>query len=92
MSLYATDVQQLVETLQRTISQRVEEIVTLENQLDSEHADELRQIRTTSRELLQTQLSEAKEKTAKALYRSGADAINLFCLRQSNKISLSCSV
>jgi len=61
--------------VQATVTKRIEEIASLENQLDTEHANELRQIRATLHEVLETQLLEAKEKTARELSRSGKTSI-----------------
>lgn len=73
-----------MDTVQRTITERVEEIVAIENRLDSEHAGELRQIRTTFNEFMQTQMQEAKEKTAKVLYRSGINLLSFYCVIAGN--------
>ena len=65
------DGRQMTEMIQSAITERIQEAVSIENQLDTEHANELRNIRVEFNERLQSQLNDGKERTARDLYRWG---------------------
>ena len=60
-----------VKVVQAMTTERIEEIASLENELDTQDANELQQIRKTCFDLIHSQLLDIKEKTAGDLKNCG---------------------